>query len=647
MIQIWKTPFQKNYALYAAALVLTAACGFSCGNERNGVANLRTADVPVAALIHSSADPTTTFPELFPIQVAIYWTNSTEGVLGVVHAFREMGIPFFVTRDFKQAMRHRLLVVYPSCDSSTFTSFQIGEMKSHLLAGGSIFAVNVLSQSLGELFGFTSVSASRERHEVTFSAGSDPALRYLNRAEELQVPLGAAKYTHIFWTNGYKMARPATVLAHFEDGSTAVARKSWGKGAAYLCGISFHDVILRNQVNRDYDAERHYVNAFEPGSDVWLLMLRAWYESAEPAGVRVSTMPSGLASVVLVSHDVDWENSFAPALVFAKSEASLHATSIFFIQTKYVSDANSHAFFFGNNLSDARTLVSTGNSMGSHSVIHSRGFNKFTIGTGAENYPVYQPRGTGFDTATGASVLGELRVSKQLLDGQISDLHVDFFRAGHLRVPESLPEALQRTGYRYDSSFTADDVLSNFPYVLPLGLLFEEDSGIYEFPVTIDDSDDPPLAERSEQSLDVIRANAENGAPSIILIHTTEAAGRLKAEEALLRGLPPEVSTMNMEAFARFWRARDRLEWTIRAENDPKISDLEVSSDEEIAGLTFEFQDEISSLKGDPDAVLLPDHRRILLPVLKAHGHIRIQMLFANTSQLVGKGEGLAPLSPR
>src|ERR1700737_1567474 len=217
MIQIWKTPFQKNYALYAAALVLTAACGFSCGNERNGVANLRTADVPLAALIHSPPDPTPAFPELFPMQVAIYWTNSTEGVLGVVHAFREMGIPFFVTRDFKPAMRHRLVVVYQSCDSSTFISSQIGEMKSHLLAGGSIFAVNVLSQSMAELFGFTSVSASRERHEVTFSPGSDPALRYLNRAEELQIPLGAAKYAQIFWTNGYKMARAATVLAHFED----------------------------------------------------------------------------------------------------------------------------------------------------------------------------------------------------------------------------------------------------------------------------------------------------------------------------------------------------------------------------------------------------------------------------------------------
>jgi len=259
-------------------------------------------------------------------------------------------------------------------------------------SGGSLFAVNAVARSLGALFGFTAVTPSRQRYRVNFSAGLDPALRYLNRPEELQVPLGAPKYGQIFWTNGYSPEETAAVLAHFEDGSAAVLRKSWGKGAAYLCGVSFHDVVLRNQVNRDYDAERHYVNAFEPGADVWLLLLRAWYEAVEPAAVRISTIPGGQMSVVLLSHDVDWEYSFTPALSFAKTEASLRTRSTFFLQTKYVSDANSKAFFFGKNLADIRGLFSSGHSIGSHSIIHSRGFNKFELGSGVEEYPVYQPR---------------------------------------------------------------------------------------------------------------------------------------------------------------------------------------------------------------------------------------------------------------
>jgi hypothetical protein len=215
-----------------------------------------------------------------------------------------------------------------------------------------------------------------------------------------------------------------------------------------------------------------------------------------------------------------------------------------------------------------------------------------------------------------------------LLDGEISGQHTDFFRAGHLRVPSTLPEALQRCGYRFDSSFTADDVLTNFPYALPLGLLFEEDSGIYEFPVTIDDSEDPPLAQRVEKALEVVRANAENGAPTVVLIHTTESRGKLLAEEALLRGLPPGVMAMDLESFARFWRARDRLQWTIQTPRDQSKMELEVISDERIEGLTLEFQREIADLEGD--AKLLPDRRRILLGKQETGGQIHIRIQFHN-----------------
>jgi hypothetical protein len=626
MLQLGAWADKKERMFLSTALILATAMASSCGNDQGGLANLHAADVPVHAMLHGPEDPTYAFPELFPMQIAVYWTNPDEGVLGVVHALRAMGIPFFVTRDFNRALLHHLIIIYPSSDSKTFTSAQIEELTRHVRSGGSLFAVNALARNLGGLFGFSAVAPSRQRHQVNFSAGSDPALRYLNRPEELQVPLGAPKYNQIFWTNGYTPEEAAAVLARFEDGSAAVLRKSQGKGAAYLCGISFHDVVLRNQVNRDFDAERHYVNAFEPGSDVWLLLLRAWYETAEPLAVRISTIPGGKMSVVLLSHDVDWEYSFTPALAFASAESRLQTHSTFFIQTKYVSDANSRSFFFGNSLAVLRHLTSSGNSIGSHSIIHSRGFNKFELGTGAESFPVYQPRGTGFDTATGATVFGEVRVSKQLLDGEIPGQDTDFFRAGHLRVPSTLPEALQRCGYRFDSSVTADDVLSNFPYALPLGLLFEEDSGLYEFPVTIDDSDDPPLKQRVGQALEVIRANAENGAPSVVLIHTNESQEKLLAEEGLLRGLSPGVVATDIESFARFWRARDRLRWTARIAKDQSSMELDLTSDEAVAGLTVEFQCEIADLQGE--ARLLPGRRRILLPNLESGKPIRIQIHF-------------------
>lgn len=603
-----------------AIAILQAGCG--PGPARD----LQAAAVPVRPLRHVAEDPTVEFPEAFPVQVAVYWTNGDENVLSMTHSLGEMGIPFFVTRNFDEALHHRLLILYPAVDGQTFNAAQLSQLRSHVERGGSVFAVNVLAGGAREIFGFTSSSASRRRYRAKFKGGADEILRYLNRPEELDVPLGNPRVGDIFWTNGYAADRDAIVLATFEDGSAAVLMKRLGKGRAYLVGASYHDVVLRSQVNRDFEAQRHYVNQFEPGADVWMLLLRAWYESSQPDAVRLDTMPSGKSSLLLLSHDVDWENSFDPALDYARMEKKYGARSTFFIQTKYVSDANSKAFFFGKDLDDLRQLSTDGFSIGSHSIIHSRGFNKFSLGSGAESFPEYQPRGTGYESSTGATVLGEVRVSRQLLDGNLSGQSTVFFRAGHLRVPPSLPEALQRCGYEFDSSFTADDVLTNFPYRLPLDLGFNEDSGLYEFPVTFEDEESPPLAERVDRALDVIRANAENGALNVILIHPNESGGKLAAEEQLLRRLPDDVAAEDMLSFARFWRGRDQLDWTAATTSGTDVR-LTVRSAEEVRGLTFDFNRPIDAV--DTAATLMPDHRRIVLPDVPANQPVVIHVHYA------------------
>jgi hypothetical protein len=617
---------RKARVLYRALLTLfvlgLAALLTQCRSDP--AKNLHAAAVPVHPLNHSSRDATVEFPELFPMQVAVYWTNRDDNALALTHSLAEMGVPFFVTRNFDQALRHRLVILYPEVDARTFDGRQVSQLEKHVKEGGSIFAMNVLAGSARPLFGFSAVSPSRRRYRIRFSSGADPILHYLNRPEEIEVPLGSMKAGDIFWTNGYTADQHVNVLGRFEDGTAALLSNRLGKGQAYLAGVSYQDVVLRNQVNRDFDAERHYVNTFEPGADVWMLLLRAWYESNQQDAVRLDTMPFGKSSVLLLSHDVDWENSFEPALDFTHVEKNYGASSTFFIQTKYVNDANSKAFFFGTDLEDLRHIGTLGFSIGSHSVIHSRAFNKFALGSGEETFPSYQPRGTGFESASGATVFGEVCVSKELLDGNLPGQQTIFFRAGHLRVPPSLPEALARCGYEFDSSFTADDVLTNFPYRLPLDLGFSQDSGLYEFPVTFED-EESPLAQRIEKTLDVMRANAENGAINVLLIHSNETGSKLAAEEELLRRLPPDIAAADMLSFARFWRARDRLHWTVASSGLDVI--LVLKSAEPVAGLTFDFVRRID--RADSHSTLLDDHHRILIPELRAGEQMTIRLRYA------------------
>ncbi len=620
----------RKRAVPVIAILLTVMMGAipSCSDYHT--AGLQATDDPVRPLVHTAKDFTMAFPESFPMQVAVYWTKSDEGILALIHSFREMGIPFFVTRDLNRALRHRLVVIYPVADGTSFTEPQIRQLTAYVRSGGNIFATNVFAGALKDLFGFSGYAPSQRRYYVNFVPGADPAERYINRKEELQTRLGDSHPGNIFWTNGYASDRTSTALAHFEDNTVAVLRKTTGRGSTYLCGVSLLDVVLRSQVNGDYDAQRHYANIFEPGADVWMLLLRAWYESHEPDAVRLATIPHGQSSVLLLSHDVDWEHSFDPMLAYARMEMSHHTRSSFMIQTKYVSDDNSHSFYFGKNLTDLRQIHAWGFSIGSHSVIHSAGFNHFALGTGDETFTNYRPYGTGFDTAKRASVFGEVRVAKELIDGQLPGQNTIFFRAPDLRIPESLPEALQRSGYEFDSSFTADDVLTHFPYALPLGLDYEEDSGIYEFPITIEDTEPPPtppLDQRIPQAMNVIRANAENGAINVMLIHSNEAGKKLAGEEQILNDLPSDVSAMDLISFACFWRARVRLRWSVAPWHGSRGIRIDVSSGEPVEGITFEFQRNIASV--DAGANLLADHRRIVLPALKSAERLSVHVSYS------------------
>lgn len=628
--------FYPKFRTCLAPVCLTASLVLLIiGCSRFHTAGLVAADVPVAPLVHSDTNPVHAFPEKFPMQVAVYLTQPHQHILGLIHALREMGIPFFVTTDLQRALSHPLLIIYPTADGSAFTAAQIRALTDFVASGKSIFAVNVFAGGLRDLFGFTAYTASRRGYFLNFVAGSDPALRYINRPEELQTRLGDPHLGDIYWTNSYTPDRSTQVLARFDDGSAAVLCKRTGRGVAYLSGISLMDAVLRSQLDRDYEAQRHYVNAFEPGADVWLLFLRGWYESREPGAVRLSTIPDGQSSVVLLSHDVDWENSFAPMVEYARMEMQHHTRSSFMIQTNYVTDYSSRAFFYGKNLDYLRQVYSMGFSIGAHSVIHSFAFNHFSLGSGDETFATYRPANTGRDSAIDADIFGEVRVSKQLIDGQLPGHHTILFRSPGLRIPDALAEALERCGYDFDSSFTAADVLSNFPYRLPLGLGFDEDSSIYEFPVTIEDTDPPPalpLPQRVPQALEVIRANAENEAINVVLIHSNKAGAKLRAEQQILEGLPPSVSATDLLSYAEFWRARNGLTWSFVPAGTHAVI-LTIRSEMRVSGITFEFQRVISSATEEEnnsshnDATLLPDHRRVVLPELTSGAtlHLKIE----------------------
>jgi len=570
-------------------------------------------------------DPADLFPESAPSQVAILLTTSGGDAESPARCLKAMGIPFFVTRDLRAALHHHMLVLYPEVDWKTFDAVQAKAITDFVVQGGVVFAQDVLWGGFKPLFGFDDVIPLRTRHKILFDTqnpdATDSVFHYLNRAAEKEVPLGSAAIKEVIWTNGYKATVGTQVLARFEDGSPAVLRHDAGRGHTYLIGVALNDVVRRNQQNRDYEAQRIYVNGFEPGTDVWLLILRAWYEAYSDTGIRLGTIPQGKRSVLMLSHDVDWEYSFKPMLDFADFEKSAGTSSTFFVQTKYRDDVNSKAFFFGPSLDTLRELVH-GSDIESHTVIHSKLFNKVPLGTGQEQYPDYHARATREDPAKDATALGEVCVSKSLLDGELPGHDTIFFRAGHLRVPPFLPEALARCGYEFDSSFTAGDVLTNFPYELDFDLGMTEPANIFEFPVTFEDEQLPPLLDRIPAVLDTIEANAENGAPSVLLIHSNNSQEKLQAERELLSRLPKDILVENMTDYARFWKARYQLRWLPKQMAGGE--QVEINSELPISGLTLVSLRRIRNASGIP-GIRWTDHE-VILPVIQGNSRVVVHI---------------------
>ena len=604
------------------AILIFVAFAIYCGIHRCGSAHT----IHPAALhiekrpLPTKLDPPQLFPEQGLSQVAILVTNSERNAESPVRCLKAMGIPFFVTRDLNTALRHKLVLLYPEVDGKTFNASQARAIIDFVTKGGTIFAQDVLWGGFRPLFGFDEVVPLRSRHKIVIR--QDPLFQYLNRPEEKEIPLGSLSIPEVIWTNGYKASVGTQCLARFDDGSAAILRHDVGKGHTYLIGVALDDVVLRDQQNRDYEAQRIYANGFEPGSDVWLLILRAWYEMYSDSSIRLGTIPEGKRSVLMLSHDVDWEYSFQPMLAFADFEKGAGVSSTFFVQTKYLDDATSRAFFFGQSLDILRQLIAGQADIGSHTVIHSKLFNKVPLGSGEEQYPTYVSRATRDNPAQDTTALGEVCVSKSLLDGELQGHETVFFRAGHLRVPPYLPEALVRCGYEFDSSFTAGDVLTNFPYELDFDLGMTEPTTIFEFPVTFEDEQLPPLLDRVSSILQTIEANAENGAPSVILIHSNNATGKLDAEKALVSRLPKDILVESMTKYARFWKTRSQVQWFPRPTSDGE--QIEINAGLPIAGLTLVALRRIHAASGVP-GIRWTDHE-VILPELSGKSNVLVQI---------------------
>jgi hypothetical protein len=443
--------------------------------------------------------------------------DETERV-GLEKALRIMGVPYEVTKEVNKACQYRIIYMAGLITNNRLKAAEREALYRAVEDGGVLVANTVKANTLYPLFGVNGFRESRERFRATIdTSGEESFLKYLNRPKESTILLGNRNlYDTVVWTTGYEVstAKPA---ARFEDGLAALCYNPYGEGTAYLWGIGYTQGILIPLIGEDYEAQSKWINAFEPTTDIFLLTTRAIYEETIDPAVYLYTIPFGQESAFVITHDNDAQMSFKNSLEFAKLEKNFGVRATYFNTTKYVPDERDTAYYTPENIACLQQVKELGGEIGSHSVIHSPDFRTLPLGPPETTKQSYHP-------LKNPTILGEVKVSKELLDKDIQGQNTVSYRSGHLGFPKKLIAALEISGYLYDSDFSANDIMCNFPFMaFSTRNLGSKESGIVEIPVTFDGSmgqlRQDNLLQMVSEWLRIVRFNAENEAISCMLLH--------------------------------------------------------------------------------------------------------------------------------
>ncbi|HVN00743.1 MAG TPA: polysaccharide deacetylase family protein [Caulobacteraceae bacterium] len=509
-----------------------------------------------------------------PHRLAVLVTDTSSNWLGLARAFKAEGVPFTITQDYRRALAHKVVLVYPIVSGRTLPPDALRGLAEHVRGGGAVLGFDLEGGGLGPVFGVANAVPSRSRETLRWEGSAGPPEEQTTRFSRsgTEAELGSIAY----------QTTDARVLARYDDGGAAVTCRTEG-GQACLMGVDLGAVATRAIDGRDEAVARAYVNRYEPSLDVLVRWVSDFYVANEPEPWLVDTVPPGREVSIVLTHDIDYTRSVVNSAAYAELERASGIKATYFMQTKYIRDYNDDVFLTRRTAPLVRALQDGGMEVASHTVAHARAFKDFPLGDGREAYPGYRPFVDTPTTASGGDLFGETRVSKFLLE-RLAGIRVTSFRPGHLSYPFQLPEVLQATGYAWSSSVTADSCLTHLPHQMTFSRAGAALVPLYEFPVTIEDEEKPRLGDRFQMESDVIARIAARHGLVVILIHPDVLDHKLAFERELIAAWKDRAWMPDLDEFGAWWRARDRADFDLI--DGPAGPSLEVDAPEALQNVT-------------------------------------------------------------
>ncbi|MDP3518311.1 MAG: polysaccharide deacetylase family protein [Pseudohongiella sp.] len=547
--------------------------------------------------ITTVADPTPTLISDYPgsgkHSVAIWVNDPDSSWLGLAMGFKSIGLPFRLVSDVDQALEHKVIMVYPSLTGGNTTPDELSRLRDHVGAGGTLVGFSVIGGGMSSLFGFQQSAEHAVRSQLEFQ-DSPLTAGMIESKVERTIRLGDTTEADS-GLPGTHYTGAEQVVAQFEDGSAAVTYKAMprngtneGVGHAYAFGLDIGHFMLRAFNGRFANMADTYVNAYQPQVDIFLRVLLRIYQQGEPDAVTLSPTPHGKAFTALLTHDVDFTRSINNIADYVALETRFGVPATYFIQTKYMTDYNDRQFFNPSRAETLKLLIDRGMEIASHTVAHSNEFSRMPVGSGDEQYPAYQPFVRDFATVENASMMGELRVSKFLLDS-LSGTQIVSFRPGHLSLPEPLPQLLVANGYRFSSSMTANEAMTHLPFRLSHDRSYGRQVNAYEFPVTIED-EQGSLTARFDEIVALSNQIGQYQGLVMLMIHTDMLGEKLEFVERYLTHFYDTAWFDTVSGYGNWWAARESVVTDVVDASADSLR-LRINAAQALDGLTLRVPD--------------------------------------------------------
>lgn len=500
------------------------------------------------------------------------------------HIMQVTGVPFVETSDFNFALQHKILFISPRIKSTTFTDEEELALHEYVYNGGTVIASNCSAPDLYDMFGIIDYEVDDLTKRFIWNIYSESNyFDRINDDKEIFVSLGDTAVSNpIFDHKYYLPTTGAEVLANYENNFPALVKNEYGTGTTFLFGIDLKDVIVRNLLNKDDDAHRTYSNGFEPTTDTFIFFVMNVCRKHIPSNVRWHTCPSCDDAVFMLTHDIDSQTSVDTMDIFLEYEDNHHLNAMYNQTVRYIDDDWMSDFYTNNSYAKVHNVLVRNQRLASHSVGHFPDFDSVwtpmgSMGNTMANYTPYYLDVLG--KSTGVSAYGECEVSKSILETE-HGVQIKSFRAGHLCYHKRLPKVLEDLGYLYNSTFSANDVLTNFPFYGTDERTYDGYlSSVIEIPMTISDASATFPFSLDSYPSNVARwkmvtlKNVANNAPTVLLIHPNRTY-KLVAEQNFFSQLPYGIRYMFLDDFGDYWR--ERINSRLYSDYNPADSTLGV-----------------------------------------------------------------------